>query len=383
MPSAEIIAIGSELLLGETQDTNTQFLLRMLRDRGINVYRTLIIGDNSKKISAVIKEAFTRSDIVITTGGLGPTIDDPTREAAALAFNCKLVFDETLWQSILKYFEKMQRKSTENNKRQAFIPEIASPIPNPVGTAPAFYIFHNSKLLISLPGVPHEMKYLTTEFVIALLKKFFPENETILVRTLHSYGLGESVIDELVGDLEESSNPTLGLSAKLGQIDLRITAKGRTHSETKKLISDFENTIRKRLGINIFGSDEETLSSVTNRLLSEKNIKLCLLEINSNGSLSKLLAQDLIVSVNIMSETPENVESSDFIDQFLSSSECAYTVVCMNCLNLTNNFVHTDIFFKTPAELIHLERSYNGLTFSEEQSVLFALETIRETVLSE
>ncbi len=383
MPSAEIIAIGSELLLGETQDTNTQFLLRMLRDRGINVYRTLIIGDNSKKISAVIKEAFTRSDIVITTGGLGPTIDDPTREAAALAFNCKLVFDETLWQSILKYFEKMQRKSTENNKRQAYIPEIASPIPNPVGTAPAFYIYHNSRLLISLPGVPHEMKYLTTEFVVPLLKKFFPENEMILVRTLHSYGLGESVIDELVGDLEESSNPTLGLSAKLGQIDLRITAKGQTHLQTKKLISEFETTIRERLGINIFGSDDDTLPSVTNRLLSEKNIKLCLLEINTNGGLSKLIAPDLIESANILSELPENVESSDFIDQFLFSSECAYTVVCIKPQNQSKNFIDIDINFKKPPKNIHLERSYNGLTFSEEQSFLFALETIRETVLSE
>ena len=383
MASAEIIAIGSELLLGETQDTNTHFLLCKLRDCGIDVFRTAMIGDNANRISKVIQEALTRSDIVITTGGLGPTIDDPTREAVALSFGCKLVFDEPLWQNIRDYFKKMNRNPTENNKRQAYLPELAEPILNPVGTAPAFYIHQNNKILISLPGVPLEMKYLTEEAVIPLLKKFYSENEVILVRTLHSYGLGESVIDELVGDLEKTSNPTLGLSAKFGQIDLRITAKGNTFLETKKLISDFESQIRKRLGINIFGSDDESLISVTNRMLFEKGIQLETFEINSNGCLFGTIEPKNIFRHTIKSEIPDHMASEDFFKKHVTETDHPFIIALINQKDENSNYIHSDIYFKTSKNIYHKKRSYNGLTFSDEQPVLLALELIRETILSE
>lgn len=381
MPSAEIIAIGSELLLGETQDTNTQFLLRMLRDRGIDVYRTMIIGDNAKKIAAVIKEGLSRSDIIITTGGLGPTVDDPTREAAALAFDSKLVFDEALWREILVYFDKMKRKSSENNKRQAYLPEAAKPIPNEVGTAPAFYIRQNGKLLISLPGVPHEMKHITGAYVIPLLQELYPKDETIVVRTLHTYGLGESVVDELIGDLETSANPTLGLSAKAGQIDLRITAKGVSPQAANRLIDDFEKTIRERLGHNIFGSESDTLQSVTNRLLRQKSIKLSILEINTHSGLAALIDPDLIQSSDVIPEPAAEGDLTGLIEGFLSRQKDGFAIVCANRSIPDNNFIGTEITFQTPGELIKIERCYNGLTYSENQSFLLALETIRKAVI--
>jgi nicotinamide-nucleotide amidase len=383
MASAEIIAIGSELLLGETQDTNTLFLLCKLRDCGINVFRTTMIGDNVNRISNAIQEALTRSDIVITTGGLGPTVDDPTREAVALSFGCNLIFDKQLWENIHEYFRKMQRNPTENNKRQAYLPEIAEPILNPVGTAPAFYIHQNNKLLISLPGVPLEMKYLTEETVIPLLKKFYSENEVILVRTLHSYGLGESVIDELVSDLEKASNPTLGLSAKFGQIDLRITAKGNTFLETKKLISDFESQIRRRLGINIFGSDDETLALVTNRMLYEKGIQLETLEINTNGCLSAAIEPKNLFSQTIKSEDPDSLTSDDIFMKHIAETGYPYSIALINRKDKMQNQIHSKIYFKMNTNIYHKERFYNSLTFSDEQPVLLAMELIRETILNE
>lgn len=383
MASAEIIAIGSELLLGETQDTNTHYLLSKLRDCGIDVFRTTMIGDNASRISKVIQEALTRSDIVITTGGLGPTIDDPTREAVALSFGCNLIFDEQLWQQIYDYFKKMNRNPTENNKRQAYLPELAAPILNPVGTAPAFYIYQKDKLLISLPGVPMEMKYLTEETVVPLLKRYYPENEIILVRTLHSYGLGESVIDELVSDLEKTSNPTLGLSAKFGQIDLRITAKGKTFLETKKMISDFEGLIRKRLGINIFGSDDETLISVTNHLLFEKGIQLDTLEINTNGSFSAVIDSKNLFRKAIRIDDTNAIPSEVFFEQHVSKTDHPYVAALMNHKDKSLNFIHSEIFLKTAKSIYQKERSYNNLTFSAEQPVLLALEFIRETIINE
>jgi molybdenum cofactor synthesis domain-containing protein len=150
MPTAEIIAIGTELLLGEIQDTNTQFLARQLRNIGIDLYRSTQIGDNTERIAAVIQEAMDRSDIVITTGGLGPTVDDPTREAVARAFGVQTVYHPELWQQILERYRSYSRQPTENNRRQAYLPYNAIAIENPVGTAPAFRVETAKNVIISL-----------------------------------------------------------------------------------------------------------------------------------------------------------------------------------------------------------------------------------------
>ncbi len=381
MPSAEIIAIGSELLLGETQDTNTQFLLRTLRDRGINVFRTMIIGDNATKIAAAIKEGFLRTDIIITTGGLGPTVDDPTREAAALAFDTNLIFDESLWEDIQIYFGKMKRTTGENNKRQAYIPETALPIPNEVGTAPAFYIYQNQKLLVSLPGVPYEMKHIALNRVVPLLQKLYPVDETIVVRTLHSYGLGESVVDELIGDLETSANPTLGLSAKAGQIDLRITAKGPSVEEANRLISGFEKTIRERLGKNIFGTEEDTLQVVTNKLLRENAISLSILEVNTSRGFTALIAPEVLRESRHLQAPEADEKTSALIEDFFSKTTDGFAIVCEKWNVPDNQFINIKITLKTPDKRIKIERWYNGLTYSENQSFLLGLDTIRKAVI--
>lgn len=291
MPSAEIIAIGTELLLGEIQDTNTQFIARAFREKGINIFRTMIVGDNSERIMAAVKEAMGRADIIITTGGLGPTIDDPTRSAIANVFESELVFYPEIWENIRLRVTKMGRTAGENQKRQAFIPKIADIIDNPVGTAPAFLVKTASNTIISLPGVPIEMETILVGSVIPLLQKHYQLHETLFVHTLHTSGAGEGWIDEKIGDLEELSNPTIGLSAHAGIVDIRITARAPNVSDASKLIRTLEEEIKERLGDHIFGSDEETLEGITLEAVSSHCWTIYSIEEGTKGLLNEKLNQ--------------------------------------------------------------------------------------------
>lgn len=290
MPTAELIAIGTELLLGEIQDTNTRFLAKKLRNFGIDIFRATLIGDNSQRIAAVIREAFERSDIVITTGGLGPTVDDPTREAAALAFGVKTQYHPELWEQILERFKKYGKTPTENNRRQAYIPENATGIENPVGTAPSFRIEVKDKVLISLPGVPREMEYLTENSIIPFLQeKYNLYGKIIKARVLHTSGIGESSVDDLIGDLEKVANPTVGLLAHPGQTDVRITAKAESEEQADRMIDEMSKVIYQKLGEFIYGTDQETLQSVVLQALQKIQTSFVLLEAGSESNLSEYL----------------------------------------------------------------------------------------------
>lgn len=270
MPVAEIIAIGTELLLGEIQDTNTQYLARTLRDKGIDIFRATLVGDNASRISNLIREAAGRADIVITTGGLGPTVDDPTRDAAALAMGVSSQFSPELWQQVEARFARMGRAPTENNKRQAYLPLGAQVIENPVGTAPAFFGSVGRALLVCLPGVPREMEYLIQNAVLPLLEKRFGLHETIHALVLHSAGVGESQVDELVGEFETDENPTVGLLAHPARVDIRITAKASSLGQAEKMIAGVAAKVRERLGDAIFGQDADTLEGVVSSLLAAR-----------------------------------------------------------------------------------------------------------------
>ncbi|MEA5077543.1 MAG: molybdopterin-binding protein [Anaerolineaceae bacterium] len=264
MPSAEIITIGTELLLGEIQDTNTRYLTRHLRDISVEIYRTTTVGDNADRIARIIREAFTRADIVITTGGLGPTVDDPTRDAVSLAFNVSSEFHPELWKSIEARFLKRNLVASPNNRRQAYIPQGATVIPNPVGTAPSFYYEFENKVLISLPGVPREMETLSETVVFPYLQSKYKLHGIIQARVLHIAGVGESVVDEAIGDLEKLTNPTVGLLAHPGIVDARITAKAESLAEAEKMIAPLEAQIRDLFPRAVFGTDETTLLQALN-----------------------------------------------------------------------------------------------------------------------
>ncbi len=285
MPAAELIAIGTELLLGEIQDTNTRYLARNLRDLGVDIFRATLIGDNAERIAQVIREAMQRCQIIITTGGLGPTVDDPTRAAVALAMDVDVEFRQELWEQIQARFQRYGRPPSDNNRRQAWIPAGAIPVANPVGTAPAFICETVNACVISLPGVPREMEYLTQNAVIPYLRERFQLTGTIKARVLHVAGVGESTIDEWVGDLETNPNPTVGLLAHPGQVDIRITAKAESLSEADRMIAEMEARVRERVPEGLFGADQETLEDALLQALRDKAWSAVLVECGLNGAL--------------------------------------------------------------------------------------------------
>jgi nicotinamide-nucleotide amidase len=290
MPSAEIITIGTEILLGEIVDTNARYLARCLRDAGVDLYRKTTVGDNARRIAQAIQQALERCDIVITTGGLGPTVDDPTREAVALAVGVEPEFRPELWEQIEARFRRFNRPPTENNKRQAYIPHGATAVENPVGTAPSFIVDHHGRVIISLPGVPSEMEYLMEHAILPYLRQRYTLKGMIKARTLHTAGAGESMIDDRIGDLEELTNPSVGLAAHSGQVDVRITVKADSEAEADEMIRPVEATIRQRLGDWVYGADEETLEEVALRALNGRGWSLAAVEAGLGGHLIRRLA---------------------------------------------------------------------------------------------
>jgi nicotinamide-nucleotide amidase len=292
MTTAEIITIGTAILLGELIDTNAQYIARQLRDLGIDIYRKTSVGDNKHRIAQAVQQALERSNIVITTGGLGPTVDDPTREAVALAMNVDVIFIPELWDQIVARFKRFGRQPTENNRRQAFIPKGATPIENPVGTAPAFVYEIPEHAVISLPGVPREMEYLIENAVLPYIRNRFPQSGIIKSRILHTAGVGESQIDEIISELETLSNPTVGLAAHSGQVDIRITAKASTLDEANQMILRIEMQLRELLGSWVYGADSETLEHSALQALRKNNWSLALIESGLGGELIRKLASE-------------------------------------------------------------------------------------------
>jgi competence/damage-inducible protein CinA-like protein len=303
MTSAEIITIGTEILLGEIVDTNTRYLARNLRGLGVDLYRTITIGDNEERIASAIRESMERADIVITTGGLGPTIDDPTREAVAKAAGVETEFREDLWQQVVETIGRYGRAPSENQKRQAYVPKGAIGIKNPVGTAPCFIVETERNAVVSLPGVPNEMEYVLHESIIPYLQKRFNLNEIIKVRILHCAGLGEGMIDEKITDLEMLSNPTVGLAAHTGVVDIRIAAKAKSEGEANAMIAEIEAQARERLGNVVFGVDEDRLEEVTLNLIAQRGLTLTAIESDLNG----LLARKIPHAVSFSNLTPDSL----------------------------------------------------------------------------
>ncbi|MGQ9500474.1 MAG: CinA family nicotinamide mononucleotide deamidase-related protein [Anaerolineae bacterium] len=286
---AEIVVTGSELLLGEIVDTNSAMLARMLRDIGLDLYYKTVVGDNRERIAAVLRLALERSDIVLTSGGLGPTVDDVTREAVADVTGRPLVFHQHLFDQIAARFARFGRPMSENNRRQAYVPEDAIILENSEGTAPGFIVEDARGTIICLPGVPRELEHLMRTYVIPYLKRRLGQEMVILPRVLRTCSIGESQIDAWIGDLMRGSNPTVGLAAHAGQVDIRITAKAPTRAEADRLIAPVEAEVRRRLGDVIFGTDEQTLEGVVCDLLVQKNCTLALVDSVTGGQTADLL----------------------------------------------------------------------------------------------
>jgi len=290
---AEIVMIGTELLLGEIVDTNATKLAKMLREIGLDLYYKTTVGDNVARITAVLNLALDRSPVVITSGGLGPTVDDMTRQAVANATGRKLVYSEELERQVAARFRSFGRAMADNNKRQAYIPEGALPLPNPVGTAPCFLSedVRGRGFIVCLPGVPRELEYMMTSTVIPLLVERMGGTKTIKTRVLRTCAVGESDVDRAIGDLMTLANPTVGLAAHSGQTDVRITAKADTEAEAEALIAPVEADVRRRLGIAIYGVDQETVPELAGRLLADRGLKLAVIDTLTEGQVVRELGE--------------------------------------------------------------------------------------------
>ena len=288
---AEIVMIGTELLLGEIVDTNANLLAVALRDVGIDLYYKTTVGDNEERIAEVLNLALDRSDAVITSGGIGPTVDDVTRQAIARATGRKLIYSEELERQIAARFRNFGRKMAANNRRQAYLPEGALPLENPVGTAPCFLSEDagGRGFIICLPGVPRELAHMMEHTVVPLLVERMGGVKVIRVRVLRTCAVGESNIDRGIGDLMTSSNPTVGLAAHAGQTDVRITARADSKADAEALIAGMESELRERLGVAVYGVDKETVAGVVGGLLSKRELKLGLVDTLTGGQLSREL----------------------------------------------------------------------------------------------
>ncbi len=310
---AELVVIGTELLLGQIIDTNAAYLAQQLSSIGIDLYYKSTVGDNKARIVEVLRLATGRSDIVITTGGIGPTLDDMTRESVADVVGVPLQMQPHLLEQIK---HMLGSRYTENNARQAHIPARATTIENPVGTAPGFIApTPRGGVVVSLPGVPSELRYLTEHAVIPYLKERFNISAIIVSRTLKCMGLTESSIDEALDDLiTTGSNPTIGLLAQmqLGEIHVRLTAKAADEAAANTLIAPLEAKVRERLRKAVFGVDEAEYEHVVAGLIRQHALTIAVAECGLTGGvgheLSLALAGDRHFAAAVIANLPEALE---------------------------------------------------------------------------
>ena len=286
LKSAEIVTIGTEILLGDLVDTNTAWLSERLATLGVGIYRHTTVGDNRARIAAALEEAAARADLVITTGGLGPTSDDLTNECLAAITGRKMVEYPEAREHIDAMFEKFGRKPTANNYKQALFPEGTRLIPNPLGTAMGA-LLDDGTLFATLPGVPSEMERMFEDTLEPLIRA--RSDGSIVSKTLWFAGIGESALAEQVQDFLDATDPTVAPLAGQGKVRLRITARAATQREAEDKIVPVEQEILTRLGGYYFGEDNETLESTVGRLLKEQGATLALAESCTGGLLAKRL----------------------------------------------------------------------------------------------
>ncbi len=278
----EILAIGTELLLGQIVNSNATRIGERLADAGLDHFQQTVVGDNEARIAAAIDAACSRADAVILTGGLGPTKDDLTREAIARAAGVGMIFDEDQADRLRERWESSGRVMPESNLQQAERPDGSTLIANPKGTAPGIRLRIGDTWVFALPGVPAEMIPMLEDSVIPFLGD--GDDSTVASRLLRTWGESESAIGERLGDLyDESANPTIAFLASGGEIKIRITAKASTRTEAAALIVPIEATIRERLGKRIFGADDDTVEVVVLRMLEERGWTLGTAESATGG----------------------------------------------------------------------------------------------------
>jgi nicotinamide-nucleotide amidase len=281
----EILAVGTEILLGDIVNTNAQYLARRLADLGISVFSQSVVGDNEERLLNAFKIAFERAELVITTGGLGPTKDDLTKEVGAKYFNKEFFVHEESLHFLEDFFAKRNLSVNEGNRKQVYIPIGAHVLTNDYGTAPGCIIEENDKILIMLPGPPKEMKPMFENYVVPYLKKY--DNGVLISKVLRICGIGEGQMAEKISDIiENQGNPTVAPYAKEGEVTLRITSKAKDAETAEKLIFPVEQNIRQILGEDIYGIGDTSLDEVVGEKLINSRLTISTAESCTGGLLA-------------------------------------------------------------------------------------------------
>lgn len=284
---AEILSCGTELLLGQITDTNATYLAQSLSALGIDLYFVSQVGDNQGRIVDTLRRAWERSDLIIMTGGLGPTEDDLARESISALLGETMQVDPTLEAELRRMFATRRSDMPERNVKQATLIPSAKALPNPRGTAPGWWVEKDGRIIVAMPGVPREMYRMWEQEAIPRLKPY--TGGLIFTRILRISGLGESSVEERLDRFLHGNNPTLATYAKSDAIDVRITAKADTSEEAERLVAEMEVQVRQVLGHYVFGTDKDTLQSVVGDLLLSRNQSLAVMESITGGLLSSTI----------------------------------------------------------------------------------------------
>ncbi|MBW4443457.1 MAG: competence/damage-inducible protein A [Plectolyngbya sp. WJT66-NPBG17] len=290
--NAEIISVGTELLLGNILNSNAQFLAQQFAELGIPHYFQTVVGDNPDRLKQAIRIASDRANLIVFTGGLGPTPDDLTTETIADFFSTPLIEKAEVVEDIAAKFAQRGRKMTDNNHKQALIPEGAEILYNAIGSAPGMIWQPRSDLtILTFPGVPTEMKYMWHEVAVPYLRQQGWGKEIIVSRTLRFWGISESALAEKVGTFFDSQNPTVAPYANYGEVKLRISAKSSSEPAAQDLIAPVEQQLREIAGIDYYGADEDSLASVVGELLKGHRSTLSVAESCTGGGLGQMLTR--------------------------------------------------------------------------------------------
>lgn len=285
---AEILSIGTEILLGEIVDTNAAYIASRLPALGIDIYYKHVVGDNLERLVETIGRARERSDVVICTGGLGPTQDDLTREAICAVMGEEPVVDANLERALRAFFESRGASMPEQNVKQCWVIPSARAIPNPRGTAPGWWVERDDKVIVAMPGPPTEMTRMWDKEVSPELARRNP-GTILITRTIKTAGAGESTVDDLITPLQESQNPTIGTYAKADGVHVRLAAKAPDEQAAWKLIVPMEEEIRRRLGPVVWGADDDTFESVVCDMMKERGVMLGTMESCTGGLLASTI----------------------------------------------------------------------------------------------
>ncbi|MDP6347731.1 MAG: CinA family nicotinamide mononucleotide deamidase-related protein, partial [Dehalococcoidia bacterium] len=282
---AEIVAVGTEILLGDITDTNSAFIAEELAPLGIDLYWMTVVGDNMDRLVEVLRRAWDRSDLIVLTGGLGPTEDDITREGIARMLGEELTVDPDVEKWLRGFFSSRGYPMPERNIKQATVIPSSKPLYNARGTAPGWWVQREGTALVTMPGVPVELFQMWQEQVLPQIKELLG-GDIILSRTIKTLGMAEAAVDEVLSPLLSSTNPSIGIYAKMDGIHIRITAKGGGEDVVREMLADMDSKVREQLGDRVWGVDDQTLEGVVGELLMQKSLTLATMESCTGGLLA-------------------------------------------------------------------------------------------------